>query len=349
MWKSYGYSKDNIIGKAVKKTGMFKDVKAIGWYIDTFKRAQISINFNNYKVSAIHDVFDAACALATERGVRVTGSELVGLIPLEALNMAGEHYLKKQGRSTGVNKDLVIETAIQSLGLNDVTKFDPDEKIIDFAVQSDQNGLVDHSVKGFVDETASNSPAPGGGSVSALAGSLAAALTSMVAALSHEKKGYLAKQPIMEETGVKAQKIKEMLAFLIDEDTNAFNEVMEANRISASNEEEQKAKDIAILEANKYAADIPLEVAELSYKIFELAELMVEEGNPNSVSDAGVANEAAYTAVRGACLNVLINLDGIESDKKYIAKMKEKVEKLLADSETEHLRIFKKTREVIEK
>jgi len=349
MWKSYGNSKDDVIGKAVKKPGMFKDVKAIGWYIDTFKRAQISINFNNYKVSAIHDVFDAACELATERGVRVTGSELVGLIPLEALKMAGEHYLKKQGRSIGVNNDLVIETAIQSLGLNDVTKFDPKEKIIDFAVQSDQKGLVDLSVKGFVEETASNSPAPGGGSVSALAGSLAAALTSMVAALSHEKKGYLAKQPIMEETGVKAQYIKERLSFLIDEDTNAFNKVMEANRISASNEEEQKAKDAAILDANKYAADIPLEVAELSYKIFKLAELMVDEGNPNSVSDAGVANEAAYTAVRGACLNVLINLDGIESDKKYIAEMKEKVEKLLADSETEHLKIFKKTRELIEK
>jgi len=348
-WKSYGYSEDNLIGKAVKKTGIFKDTKAIGWYINTFNRAQISINFNNYKVSSIHDVFDKACELAVERGIRVTGSELVGLIPLEAIKMAGEHYLKKQGRTTGVNEDLVIETAIQSLGLNDVTPFEPNEKIIDFAVKSDNKGLVDLSVKGFVDETASNIPAPGGGSVAALAGSLGAALTSMVAALSHEKKGYLKKREMMEKTGVEAQKIKERLTFLIDEDTNAFNKVMAANRASASTPEEEKQKAELVLTANKYAAEVPLEVAELSYKLFDLAELMVMAGNPNSVSDAGVANEAAYTAVRGACLNVLINLDGIESDDRYVNSMKEKVERLLADSEELHKKIFDKTLEVIDK
>ncbi len=349
IWKSYGYTKENIIGKAVKKPGLFKDVKAIGWYIDTFKRAQISINFNNYKVSAIHDVFDKACELAVDRGVRVTGSELVGLIPLEAIKMAGEHYLCKQGRTTGVTQELMIETAIQSLGLNDVTPFDLRDKIIDFAVRSDKSGLVDLSVKGFIDETSSNSPAPGGGSVSALAGSLAAALTSMVAALSHEKKGYLKKRGMMEKTGVEAQKIKDRLAFLIDEDTNAFNNVMAANRLSAATGEEAKVKTAAVLKANKYAIEIPLEVAQLSFRIFALAQLMVEEGNPNSVSDAGVANEAAYAAVRGACLNVLINLDGIESDKKYVDKMITEVEQLLSDSEELHQSIFDKTREIINK
>ena len=349
IWDSYGYNEQDLIGKAVKKPGLFKDVKAIGWYIDTFKRAQISINFNNYNVSSIHDVFDKACELAVDRGVRVTGSELVGLIPLEAIKMAGEHYLRKQGRTTGVTEELMIETAIQSLGLNDVTPFDPKDKIIDFAVRSDKSGLVDLSVKGFIDETSSNSPAPGGGSVSALAGSLAAALTSMVAALSHEKKGYLKKRGMMEKTGVEAQKIKDRLAFLIDEDTNAFNNVMAANRLSAATDEEAKTKASAVLNANKYAIEIPLEVAQLSLRIFALAQLMVEEGNPNSVSDAGVANEAAYAAVRGACLNVLINLEGVESDKKYVDKMITEVEQLLSDSEKAHHNIFNKTREVINK
>ncbi|MEE9572704.1 MAG: glutamate formimidoyltransferase, partial [Candidatus Neomarinimicrobiota bacterium] len=201
LLKSFGYSEENLIGKAVKKPGFFKDVKAIGWYVDTFKRAQISINFTNFKKSTIHDVFDKACELANERGVRVTGSELVGLIPLEAIIMAGKHYLRKQGRTIGVTEEMLIESAVQSLGLNDVTPFIPEEKIIDYAVKSKESKLINLSVKGFTDELSSNSPAPGGGSVAALAGSLGAALTSMVAALSYEKKGYLDKREIMENVG----------------------------------------------------------------------------------------------------------------------------------------------------
>ena len=349
FWKSNGYSEENLIGKAVKKLGYFKDVKAIGWYVDTFKRAQISINFNNFKKSTIHDVFDKACELATERGVRVTGSELVGLIPLEAILMAGKHYLKKQGRTIGIPEEMLIESAVQSLGLNDVTPFIAKEKIIDFAVKSKENRLIDLSVKGFTDELSSNSPAPGGGSVAALVGSLGAALTSMVAALSHEKKGYLKKREMMENVGKKTQKIKDRLSFLIDEDTNAFNKIMAANRISATSPAEIAEKENLVLDANKYAAEIPLEVAETSFKIFELAELMVNEGNPNSVSDVGVAGEAAFTAVRGACLNVLINLDGIESDKKFVDDMKNRVDKLLTQSEQYHKNIFSKTREIIGK
>jgi glutamate formiminotransferase/formiminotetrahydrofolate cyclodeaminase len=263
--------------------------------------------------------------------------------------MAGKHYLKKQGRTIGIPEEMLIESAVQSLGLNDVTPFVAEEKIIDFAVKSKENGLIDLSIKGFTDELSSNSPAPGGGSVAALVGSLGAALTSMVAALSHEKKGYLKKREIMENVGEKAQRIKERLSFLIDEDTNAFNKVMAASRISATTPEETKEKETLVLNANKYATEIPLEVAETSFQIFEMAELMVNEGNPNSVSDVGVAGEAAYTAVRGACLNVLINLDGIESDQKFVNDMKNKVEKLLTESEQYHKNIFTKTREVIGK
>ena len=345
--KLYGYSDKSLIGKAVKKWGLFKDVKAIGWYVDQFKRVQISINFNNFKISSIHDVFDKACEIATERGVRVTGSELVGLIPLEAILMAGKHYLKKQGRTVGIPEEMIIETAVQSLGLNDVTPFVAEEKIIDFAVKSKERKLIDLSVKDFNDELSSNSPAPGGGSVAALVGSLGAALISMVAALSHEKKGYLQKREMMEEIGKKTQKIKDRLSYLIDEDTNAFNKVMAANRISATTFEEIKEKDRLILDSNKYAAEIPLEVAVTSFQIFELAELMVNEGNPNSVSDVGVAGEAAFTAVRGACLNVLINLDGIVADKNYVNNLKKQVDKLLIDSEQYHAKIFSKTREII--
>jgi len=347
--KSYAYSDTNLIGKAVKKWGLFKDVKAIGWYVDQFKRAQISINFNNFKISSIHDVFDKACELATKRGVRITGSELVGLIPLEAILMAGKYYLKKQGSTIGIPEEMIIETAVQSLGLNDVTPFIPDEKIIDFAVKSKECKLIDLSVKGFTDELSSNSPAPGGGSVAALSGSLGAALTSMVAALSYEKKGYLQKRDMMESVGEKTQKIKSRLSLLIDEDTNAFNKVMAANRISATTPTEIIKKEKTVLNANKYAAEIPLEVAETSFKLFELIEILVNEGNPNSVSDVGVAGENAFTAVRGACLNVLINLDGIEADQNYVNNMKKQVERLLNDSEQFHAKIYSKTRKIIGK
>ncbi|MEE8340721.1 MAG: glutamate formimidoyltransferase [Candidatus Neomarinimicrobiota bacterium] len=347
LFKIFGYSKENLIGKAVKKPGSFKDVKAIGWYVEEFKRAQISINFTKYKNSTIHDVFDKANELAIERGVRVTGSELVGLIPLDAIIMAGKHYLRKQGRTTGVTEEMLIESAVQSLGLNDVTPFNAEEKIIDFAVKDKENKLIDLSVKGFSDELSTNSPAPGGGSVAALAGVLSAALTSMVAALSHEKKGFLDKREMLESVGEKAQNIKERLSFLIDEDTNAFNNVMAANRISATTPEEIKEKEKLVLNANKYAAEIPLEVAETSFQIFELAELLVEKGNPNSVSDVGVAGEAAYTAVRGACLNILINLGSIESDKKFVNNLNDQVDKLLTEAEKYHKRIFAKTRQII--
>ncbi len=335
-------------GSPVKIPGMFKDVKGIGWYVDMFNRAQISINFNNYKVSTIHDVFDAACQLAEERGIRVTGSELVGLIPLEAMLMAGKHYLKKQNRSLGVPTADIVECAVQSLGLNDVTSFHPEEKIIDYAVESDQRSLMALTGTGFVEELSANSPAPGGGSVSALAGALGAALSSMVAALTHEKKEMLDSKPEMDKIGMEAQALKDRLTFLVDEDTTAFNKVMEANRLSATTDDEKSVKDLAVDVANKYAIEIPMETAEKCFRVIELSNILVEKGNPNSVSDAGVAAEVALAGVSGACMNVLINLPGVEDDD-YCGDMRNRVEKIMEKAESLQKIVFEKTMNIINK
>ena len=333
-------------GSPVKVLGMFKDVKGIGWYVDIYNRAQISINFNNFKVSTIHDVFDAACILANERGIRVTGSELVGLIPLEAMLMAGRHYLNKQNRSLGVPTADIVECAVQSLGLNDVTEFDPNVKIIDYAVQSEDRPLMNLVGKEFIEELSTNSPAPGGGSVSALAGALGAALSSMVAALTHEKKELLDLKPEMDEIGIEAQNLKDRLSFLVDEDTNAFNKVMDANRLSATNDKEQSAKNQAIEIANKYAIEIPLETAKKCFRVIELANTLVEKGNPNSVSDAGVAAEVALAGVSGACMNVLINLTSVE-DETYCDDMRNKVEDIMEKAESMQKFVFEKTMNII--
>jgi len=338
----------NSDGSPVKVPGMFKEVKCVGWYIDTFKRAQISINFNNYKVSSIHDVYDAACKLADERGIRVTGSELVGLIPLEAILMAGRHYLEKQRRTVGVPEEDIIQAAVQSLGLNDVTPFIAEEKIIEYAIKESDDELMSMSAQGFVNELSTNSPAPGGGSVSALAGSLGAALSSMVAALTHEKKGFIALKPEMDKIGVEAQTIKDRLSFLVDEDTNAFNNVMEVNRMPASNDEEAKVKDRAIRKANEYAIDVPSEVANLCKRVIELADILVEKGNPNSVSDAGVAGEVALAGLRGASMNVLINLPSID-DEEYCSEKRKEVDGLIQAAEALHKIVYKKTLNIINK
>ena len=333
-------------GSPVKVPGMFKDVKAIGWYVDIYNRAQISINFNNFKVSTIHEVFDAACKLASERGIRVTGSELVGLIPLEAMLMAGRHYLNKQNRSLGVPTADIVECAVQSMGLNDVTEFSPNVKIIDYAVQSEDRPLMNLVGKEFVEELSTNSPAPGGGSVSALAGALGAALSSMVAALSHEKKELLDLKPEMDEIGIEAQNLKDRLSFLVDEDTNSFNKVMDANRLSATNAEEQTAKNQAIEIANKYAIEIPMETAKKCFRVIELAGTLVEKGNPNSISDAGVAAEIALAGVSGACMNVLINLTSVEDDS-YCDDMRNKVEDMMEKAESLQKVVFEKTMNII--
>ena len=330
-------------GKPVKVLGHFKDVKAIGWYVDEYKRAQISINFNNYKISSIHDVFDQASKLANERGVRITGSELVGLVPLNALLSAGKHYLKKQGRSIGVPEQDIVECAVQSLGLSDVTKFKPNEKIIDYAVSNNINSLVDLN---FLNELSRNSPAPGGGSVSALTGALGSSLLSMVASLTHEKKGMIDKKPEMNQIGEDAQRLLKRLTYLIDEDTNAFNNVMSANRLTTESNEDKKNKELKIENANKYAAEVPLETARLCLEVAILAGKLIKIGNPNSVTDAAVAVEVAVAGLRGACLNVLININEI-SDDSFSSKKSEKVKELIEKSEALKVESYNNTLKII--
>ena len=326
-------------GKPVKVPGMFKDVKAIGWYVDDFKRAQISINFNNYKKSTIHDVYDKACILAEERGIRVTGSELVGLIPLDAIISAGKHYLQKQNRSIGVPVSDIIECAVQSLGLNDVTPFINNEKIIDYAVMENNDDMFD---KDFLESVSLNTPAPGGGSVSALSGSLGSALCSMVASLTYEKKDMLNNRSIMEEIGVKAQELKDDLAHLVSEDSRAFNKVLDAVRLPATSEQDKKEKTKNILLANKYAIEIPYQTAKKCYEVMQLAEILIEKGNPSSLTDAGVASEVAFAGLRGACMNVLINLPEL-IDKPYINQKQKEVDNLLKKGERLNRKLFKKT------
>ena len=314
--------------------------------MESFKRAQISINFNNYKVSTIHDVFDEACRLANERGIRVTGSELVGLIPLEAVLMAGNYYLKKQNRSIGVPVKDIIECAVQSLGLNDVAPFNINEKIIDYAVNKDSQNEKTMIDTDFLNELSTNSPAPGGGSVAALAGSLGAALSSMVASLTHEKKDMLNNKPLMDEIGVEAQELKDQLAILVEEDTQAFNKVMEANRLPVTTDEEKSIKKENLENANKYAIQIPLETAQKCLRVIELSELLVINGNPNSVSDVGVAAEVALAGLRGACMNVMINLSAVE-DKTYCDSIQEQVDSFINSGQAIHKKVFEKTIAII--
>ena len=330
-------------GKAVKIPGLFKDVKAIGWYVDSYKRAQISINFNNYKESSIHHVYEKACELAIERDVRVTGSELVGLVPLDAILSAGMYFLSKQGRSLGVPEEDIIECAVQSLGLNDVTKFHPREKIIDYAVIKDTNKLIDYD---FFNELSRNSPAPGGGSVSALVGALGASLSSMVASLTHEKKGNIDLKPEMDQIGMDAQNFLRRLLFLIDEDTHAFNNVIASNRLPTRNKEEKKHKIKEIESSNKYAAEVPLETAKLCLQVILLSSKLINLGNPNSVTDAGVGIEVAAAGVKGACLNVMINLKEIKDSSFKLEKSKE-VAKILNEVDRIKKESFDQTIKVI--
>ena len=319
-------------GTPITRPGTLKAVKAVGWYIDEYNMAQISMNLVDMEVTPFHIAFDEVVKQADLRGLRVSGSELVGLIPLSAMLDAGKYYLTKQNSSTAVSNAELIRMAIQSLGLNEISPFNPQERIIEYQLGSqDKKNLVDMGVTEFVDELASDSPAPGGGSVSALASAMAAGLTNMVGVLTFGKKGYEDNWSEIEELSNQAQALKDTFLFLVDEDTRSFNNVMTAMRLPKISDEQQAARLEALQEATIYSAEIPLKVMRHSLQIMKLAGRMAEIGNQNSLSDAGVAVLQARAGLEGAALNVLINIPGID-DKEIVAEFEQEVEKLQANS-----------------
>ena len=330
-------------GKKVMCPGMFKNCKAIGWYVDDFKRAQISINLTNYHVTNMYHVFDAASKLAEEKGLRVTGSEIVGVLPKEALIEAGIHYLEKQGTCAGQSEAELIKIAEQSLGLSDVVKFKPEEKIIEYMVK-ETKGLSDITVTEFSDLLASDAPAPGGGSVAALCGSLAAALGSMVANLTYNKKGYKEHNDKMNAVAKDMQIRRRELLNLIDEDTNAFNIMMAAMKAQNAAKKGTDAAAIAeadknMDEANKYAISVPLQVMEKIYELLPNLKIVGEFGNINAASDAGVGALLVQAGVKAAGLNVKINLKNFAKDDPFYGETFNAMTRILAvvDKEAEEI------------
>lgn len=317
-------------GDAVRVAGSLKCVKAIGWFIDEYDIAQISINLTNYKVTPLHQVFEEVVKKADERGIRATGSELVGMLPLEVMIEAGKYFLKKQGRSAGVSEEELVDIAIRSMGLNELYKFDPKKKIIEYALKDEsQTPLINMNLTEFANETASESPAPGGGSISAYVGSLGASLGAMVANISANKKGWEDKVLFMSEYAEKAQIIKDKLLRAVDEDTKAFNQVMECFALPKNTDAEKKQRSLAIQEATKNAMLVPYNVMEICYDSMPIIKVMAQEGNPNSVTDAGVAALCARTGVIGAYLNVKVN-SGSLNDKVFVNELLEKANALVS-------------------
>ncbi|MBN1163924.1 MAG: glutamate formimidoyltransferase [Candidatus Krumholzibacteriota bacterium] len=330
-------------GNALREPGIFKECKAVGWYMDDFGRAQISINLTNYKITPPHLVFDECGRLAAEMGARATGSELVGLIPLEALTQAGRYYLRKMGRLVGVPESELIHIANLSMGLSDLYPFEADQKIIEYQFRR-SDSLVAMSASRFADVLSTDAPAPGGGSVAALCGALSSALSAMVSALTHGKKGYQEVSDEMDGISLMAQKLKEQFLSDVDRDTDAFNRVMAAMRMKKKTDEEKELREAAIEEATKEATLIPLNVLRNAREAAQLARLVCEKGNRNSISDAGVAALTARAAAEGAYLNIIINLPGIrdEAFKTDTRKEAEKIRGEVAGHAEETLRLTEK-------
>lgn len=323
-----GKKKVDANGKVIMQPGTLKGTKAIGWYIDEYGIAQVSMNITNINVTPLHKAFDEVCRCAQNRGLRVTGTEIVGLIPERALLEAGKYFLEKQHRSAGIPKQDILKIAIKSMGLEDLRPFKPEEKVIEYLLEADDkssNKLVNLTVKGFADETARESPAPGGGSVSAYMGALGASLGVMVANLSSHKPGWDERWDEFAEWAERGMELQEELLHLVDEDTEAFNRIMAAFGMPKNTDEDKALRSEAIQKATLFATEVPLETMKTSVRVFDLCRQMVETGNPNSVSDAGVGALAARAAVIGAGMNVKINASSL--------KDRAKAEALIAEAE----------------
>jgi len=308
-------------GEPLRVAGTCPATKAIGWYIEEYGIAQVSMNLTNINVTPLHIAFDEICKSATNRGLRVTGSELVGLVPLKVMLDAGKYFLAKQKRSVGVSEAELIKIAVKSMGMDELKPFDPKKKIIEYLLQDEKDSpLIHMKLNAFADETASESPAPGGGSISAYVGALGVSLGTMVANLSSHKKGWDEQWETFSDWAAQGQSLKDQLLRLVDEDTKSFNAIMSAFGMPKATDAEKQQRQAAIQAATKYAIEVPLKVMELSLKSFDLLKAMAEIGNPNSVSDAGVGAMCAATAVRGAGLNVRINASGYK-DADFVAKV----------------------------
>lgn len=310
----------NEAGEDLRVPGKLKGVKGIGWFIEEYGVAQVSMNITDISKCSLHEAYEACFESALDRGLRVTGSEIVGLVPLSAMMEAGRYYLSKQNRSLGVAESEVIKIAIKSMGLDELGSFDPNEKIIEYKMrQEGLNPLVNMRLNAFAHETASESPAPGGGSIAAYVGSLGAALGTMVANLSAHKRGWDDRWETYSQYAEQGDRIKDRLLQLVDADTHAFNKIIDAIRLPKASEEDKKLRSKAIVAATKNAIEVPYQIMETAFESFALLEAMASEGNPNSVSDAGVGALCARTAVLGAYLNVKINATDLK-DKRWVDK-----------------------------
>src|SRR6266480_1381333 len=333
-------------GEPVRIPGVLKHVKAIGWFVKEYGIAQVSINLTNIEETPLHVAFDACVEAAAKRGLRVTGSEIVGMVPKKCLVDAGRYFLRKQRWSEGASEEELIDIAIRSMGLSELRPFDPKEKVIELKIESAEQklSLAKMNLREFCNETLSDSPAPGGGSVAALMGALGASLGGMVANLSAGKRGWDDKLEYFGDWAVKEQQLKDELLALVDEDTAAFKKVMDAFALSKESTEEKAARVAAIEQATKYAAEVPLKVMETASKSYELLAEMADKGNPASVSDVGVGAIATRACIAGAALNVRINLAQLK-DEKFKASMIVRLQKLSADSEVR----FEKITQAVEK
>ena len=321
-------------GNPVMQPGTLKATKAIGWFIEEYGIAQVSMNITNISTTPLHVAFDEVCRKADARGVRVTGTEIVGLVPKRALVEAGKYFLRKQHRSVGISEQEIVRIAIKSMGLDDLKPFHPEEKVIEYLLEADERRkrLVDMTCTGFAEETASESPAPGGGSISAYMGALGAALGTMVANLSSHKAGWDDRWEEFSDRAEQGQAVMSELLHLVDEDTDAFNRIMNVFAMPKSTDEEKAARSAALQEATLYATQVPLRTMRTAVRIFDVVRAMAAEGNPNSVSDAGVGALAARSAVLGARLNVKINAAGLK-DRAAADALVAEAEQLAAEAE----------------